>query len=114
MSKTVTAEILQKCLDIHKDRDKQYGGSAQSFKQIAKLATMLSNEDFTFTAKDVAVLMVATKLCRYNYALQHHGMPNREAVIKDSLRDSIVYTAIIENIRLNELNKDVKDDTKDS
>ncbi len=105
MNKTITAEILQECLDIHKDRDKQYGSSEKSFKEIADIANSLLMEEGSRTATDIAICMIATKLHRYQFAIQNTDLPNREKVIHDSLIDCINYLAIMENIRINRNNK---------
>ncbi|KKL88201.1 hypothetical protein LCGC14_1927090 [marine sediment metagenome] len=96
----IVSDILNECIEVHEERNKQYGGSYSNFTDIACIATMMSVQDKIFTPVDVAVCMIATKEARYKYALNHPDMKNRDKVIHDSLIDWINYTAILENVRI--------------
>ncbi len=108
----IVSDILKKCIKVHEERDKQYGGSYSNFTDIAHIATMMSL-DKQFTSVDIAVCMVSTKEARYKYALNHPNMKDRYKVIHDSLVDWINYTAIMENVRILS-DKDAQNETDES
>ncbi len=93
---TVVTQILEECLRIHTERHQQYGHFKPNLTKIAENATRLSLKGRTYTALEVATVMVAVKETRYKF--QHeHGVD-----VHDSLIDWINYIAIMESLRYEE------------
>ena len=98
-------DILNRCLQVHGERDTQYGGSYQSFERVAAVANRLLDRDDRsenrITPLDYAACMVATKEVRYMRKLQLMGNSKEASeVMIDSLVDWINYIAIMHHVAM--------------